>query len=142
MSNTSQPQDCITISSDLGVIAQDVGTAFPDTVTIDLSTVTMNSTSVTGSSYYYTTGAVGSGYTIGNSQPTMTITSSGNVGIGTISGVGSTIFNWKTEEFVDCLPDFDRIKSMCDKYPGLKIAYEKFVTTYKLVKDDYDSTKD
>jgi len=137
VSNTSQPLVYTTTSSDVGVIAQEVGTAFPDTVTIDLSSVT---TSVTGSSYYYTTGAVGSGYTI--SQPTMTITSSGNVGIGTISGMGSSTFHWKTDEFVDCLPDFDRVKSMCEKYPGLRIAYEKFVTTYKLVKDDYDSKKD
>jgi hypothetical protein len=139
VSNTSQPLDYTTISSDVGIIAQEVGTAFPDTVTIDLSSVT---TSVGGSSYYYTTGAVGTGYTIGNSHSRMTITSSGNVGIGTISGMSSSTFHWKTNEFVDCLPDFDRIKSMCEKYPGLRIAYEKFVTTYKLVKDDYDSTKD
>ena len=139
MSNTSQPQDCITISNDIGIIAQEVGTAFPDTVTIDLSSVTTSVTS-SGSSYYYNTGAVGSGYTI--SQPSMTITSSGNVGIGTISGISSSTFHWKNDEFVDCLPDFDRVKSMCEKYPGLRIAYEKFVTTYKLVKDDYDSTKD
>jgi hypothetical protein len=31
---------------------------------------------------------------------------------------------------------------MCDEYPGLKIAYEKFVTTYKLVKDHYDTPED
>jgi len=31
---------------------------------------------------------------------------------------------------------------MCDEYPGLKIAFEKFKTTYKLVKDDYDTPKD
>jgi hypothetical protein len=123
----------------MGIIAQEVGTAFPDTVTIDLSSVTTSVTS-SGSAYYYNTGAVGSGYTI--SQPSMTITSSGNVGIGTISGISSSTFHWKNDEFVDCLPDFNRVKSMCEKYPGLRIAYEKFVTTYKLVKDDYDSTKD
>jgi hypothetical protein len=46
------------------------------------------------------------------------------------------------EEFVDCLPNIDRIKKMCEEYPGLKISYEKFVTTYKLVKDHYDTPKD
>jgi hypothetical protein len=49
-------------------------------------------------------------------------------------------FNWNlNEEFVNCFPDLNRVKKMCEEYPGLKIAYEKFVTTYKLVKDDYDS---
>jgi hypothetical protein len=135
VSNTLQPLDYITISSDVGIIAQEVGTVFPDTVTIDLSSVT---DVVTDSTYYYNNmGAVGTGYTIGNSQPTMTITSSSN-----ISGMSSSTFQWKTEEFVDCLPNFDRVKSMCEKYPGFRIAYEKFVTTYKLVKDDYDNTKD
>lgn len=127
MNNTLQPLDYTTISSDVGIIAQEVGTVFPDTVTIDLSSVT----------YYNNIDAVGTVYTIGNSQPTMTITSSSN-----ISGMSSSTFQWKTEEFVDCLPNFDRVKSMCEKYPGFRIAYEKFVTTYKLVKDDYDNTKD
>jgi hypothetical protein len=134
MSTSSQPTDCITISNNTGIIAQEI-----DTVTIDLSSIT---TSVTGSTYYYNTGAVGTGYTIGTSAsiPSMTINSNGNVGIGTISG--SSTFSWKNDEFVDCFPDFDRIKKMCEQYPGLRIAFEKFVTTYKLVKDDYDSTKD
>jgi hypothetical protein len=127
VNNTLQPLDYTTISSDVGIIAQEVGTVFPDTVTIDLSSVT----------YYNNIDAVGTVYTIGNSQPTMTITSSSN-----ISGMSSSTFQWKTEEFVDCLPNFDRVKSMCEKYPGFRIAYEKFVTTYKLVKDDYDNTKD
>ena len=62
-------------------------------------------------------------------------------------GSGSTvggIINWNIsqEEFVDCLPDINRVKNMCEEYPGLKIAYEKFVTTYKLVKDHYDTPED
>jgi hypothetical protein len=134
MSTSSQPTDCITISNNTGIIAQEI-----DTVTIDLSSIT---TSVTGSTYYYNTGAVSTGYTIGNIQPTMTISSNGNVGIGTGTISGSSTFSWKNNEFVDCFPDFDRIKKMCEQYPGLRIAFEKFVTTYKLVKDDYDSTKD
>jgi hypothetical protein len=137
VSNTSQLTDCITISSNVGVIAQEVGTAYPDTITIDTSAWNMNSG--TGSSYYYTTGA-GSG---GFSTDTITISGGGSgYTIGTIDNISTTSFNWKNEEFVDCLPDFERVKSMCEQYPGLKIAYEKFVTTYKLVKDDYDSPKD
>ena len=142
MSNTSQPMDCTTISNNIGIIAQEVSTVLPDTITLTGS----------GSSYYYSTGVTntvnisngGSSmrYTIGTSIPSMTISSNGNVGIGTISGMSASTFQWKNEEFVDCLPNFERVKAMCEQYPGLKIAYDKFVTTYKLVKDDYDSSKD
>jgi hypothetical protein len=135
VSNTSQPQDCITISSDIGIIAQEVSSVLPDTITLDPST--WNMTSGTGSSYYYNTGAGVGGSSVG----TITISGGGLSGA-SIGSISTSSFNWKTEEFVDCLPDFDRVKSMCERYPGLKIAYEKFVTTYKLVKDDYDSTKD
>ena len=50
MSNTSQPQDCITISSDPGIIAQEI-------TTIDTSTWNMSS----GASYYYTGSGIGGG---------------------------------------------------------------------------------
>jgi hypothetical protein len=71
------------------------------------------------------------------------LTSSGNISSINISGGAGTGFSWTApEEFVNCLPDFDRIKKMCEEYPGLKIAYEKFVTTYKLVKDHYDTPED
>ena len=142
MSNTSQPMDCTTISNNIGIIAQEVSTVLPDTITLTGS----------GSIYYYSTGVTntvnisngGSSmrYTVGTSIPSMTISSNGNVGIGTISGMSASTFQWKNEEFVDCLPNFERVKAMCEQYPGLKIAYDKFVTTYKLVKDDYDSSKD
>jgi hypothetical protein len=96
-----------------GIIAQDVGTVLGGA----------------GSIYSFNTGAGVGGYSIG--------------GAGTISSISATQFNWKTpEEFVDAFPDFDRIKTMCDQYPGLKIAYEKFVTTYRLVKDHYDTPED
>ena len=140
MSNTSQPTGYITTLNE-GVIAQEL----TDTITIDTSACNMNSS--TGSSYYYATGGGGgsgtisisgggSGYTIGSG-----LTSS-QINTISVSDLDSNHFNWKTEEFIDCLPDINRIKNMCKQYPGLKIAYEKFVTTYKLVKDDYDSPKD
>jgi hypothetical protein len=124
MSNSSAPVGYTTISSSTGISAQDI-------IAIDMSTLT---TTATSSSYYYTSG---SGVTIG--QPTMTISSNGNVGIG---ATGASTFKWKTEEFIDCFPDFSRIEKMCEQYPGLKIAYEKFKTVYTLVKDDYDAPKD
>jgi hypothetical protein len=46
------------------------------------------------------------------------------------------------EEWVNCFPEFSRIEKMCEEYPGLKIAYEKFKTVYKLVKDHYDTPED
>ena len=30
------------------------------------------------------------------------------------------------------------IKDMITKYPGLKIQYEKFMTIYNLIKDEYE----
>jgi hypothetical protein len=123
----------------MGIIAQEL----TDTITIDTSAWNMSSGA--GTSYYYNTGAGVSG-----SSGNITISGSGgaggftiaNGGTVTLNGIDTSTFNWKNEEFVDCLPDFDRVKAMCEQYPGLKIAYEKFVTTYKLVKDDYDSPKD
>jgi hypothetical protein len=86
----------------------------------------------------------------GSSMDTITISSGGAAGTYTIaSGAGvisqdiSTAYTWKMpEEFVDAFPDYDRVQQMCEEYPGLKLAYEKFVTTYKLVRDHYDTPKD
>jgi len=115
-------------------------TTLNDTLTISNST---------GSSYYYT------GAGIGGNSGTITINNggavSGSIGIGTgnvtISSIGGagTGYDWNfklPEEFVDTMPDFDRIQKMCKQYPGLKIAFEKFKTTYYLVKDHYDTPED
>jgi len=84
------------------------------------------------------------------SSSTITFTG-GTGGANYAYGAGATVggvINWNfsqefsQEEFVDCLPDINRVKNMCEEYPGLKIAYEKFVTTYKLVKDHYDTPED
>jgi len=127
------------MSGTIGITAQDVYTI--DTSTManvsaasgGLGNITISSG--TGSSYFYTGAGIGG--------------SSGTISIGAISG-GSTIsssagsnFIWKTpEEFVDSLPAFDRIQKMCEQYPGFKIAFEKFKTTYYLIKDDYDTPED
>ena len=58
------------------------------------------------------------------------------------SGIDSITSIWGGAEFVDSFPAWDRIEKMCTEYPGLKIAFEKFKTTYYLVKDDYDTPKD
>ena len=97
----------------------------------------------------------GTAYSIGNTSGTYTSNYSGQgatvggiTSIGTINNIGipggaGNTFTWAGQvEFVNCLPDFDRIEKMCEEYPGLKIAYEKFKTTYKLVADHYDTPKD
>ncbi len=108
---------------------------------------------MTGSSYTtdtITLNGSGGGYTINNvahgtasSSWAYTSGSGLNSGaIGTISITDLSAEYINQEEFVNCLPDFSRIESMCKEYPSLKIAYEKFKTTYRLVKDDYDTPKD
>jgi len=87
----------------------------------------------TGSSYYYTGAGIG-----GLSGSTITVGS----GISS-STINTSSFSFNTpEEFIDCMPDVHRIQKMCEEYPGLKIAFEKFKTTYKLVKDHYDTPED
>ena len=63
--------------------------------------------------------------------------------LGSITSIDTSSFTINfPEEWVNCFPEFKRIEKMCEEYPGLKIAYEKFVTTYKLVTDHYDTPKD
>ena len=107
-----------------------------DTITIDLSSLSSDTITIGsgGSSLNYATytGGISSGvYSLGPS-----------VSIGTIS-IGDLTQEYQiSEEWVNCFPEFSRIQEMCKQYPGLKIAYDKFVTTYKLVRDDYDTPED
>ena len=146
MSNSSAPEVYSPISNDdvgissTGFIAQDISTVLPGAVTMYDTGGNITISNGGGGNYYYHTGS------------TMTISSNGNVGIGTISGSGSagytignvnaSTFSWKNQEFVDAFPDYNRIEKMCKEYPGLAIAFEKFKTVYKLVKDHYDTPED
>jgi len=123
-----------------GFIAQDI-------ISIDTSTmanisvasggtgnVTINNTP--GYSYYYT------GAGISGSSGTISIGAIGSGATVTLSGVG-TGYEWQMPvEWQDKFPDWDKVKKMCEEYPGLKIAFEKFQTTYKLVVDHYDTPED
>lgn len=112
--------------------------AQPNYSTILNDTITISN----GASSYYTTSSV-----TNSTATTGTISNSQTIAFNNVSGYtlnGATITIGKigsmtSEEFVDGFPDFSRIQKMCETYPGLKIAYEKFVTTYRLVKDDYDN---
>jgi hypothetical protein len=119
----------------------------PDYLTISSDDIITISNNV-GSSYYTTGAGIGGGsgsITISNGGTGYTSGSGATVTIGGgLSGAG-TGYEWSQSfpiEWVNAFPDFDRIKDMCEQYPALKIAYEKFVTTYKLVKDHYDTPED
>jgi hypothetical protein len=112
-----------------------------DTYTIDVSSLTSSTVDTITLSGSYTTGTGYSSLTIGSGNSYAFNTGTG--GFAGITAQDISTFNWNlNEEFVTCLPDIGRVKEMCEEYPGLKIAYEKFVTTYKLVRDDYDTPKD
>jgi len=124
MSNSSVQPDYSTILTDT-----------ISTITIDPSKYTSSITmSNASSNYYYST--VGATGNIGN----ITLTGGGV----NISSAGSSFENiWKgPTEFIDSWPDWTRIEKMCKEYPGLEIAFQKFKTTYYLVKDEYDNPKD
>ena len=139
MNDSSAPPDCSTTSNnDVGFIAQEISTIFPDTVTL-----TSNAYDTMVGSGTITIGNA-TGYTIGTG---VSYTGSGSAGTAmggtyTIGNLNASTFSWKNEEFVDCMPDINRIENMCKEYPGLAIAFEKFKTTYNIVKDDYDNPKD
>ena len=115
-----------------------------DTITFSSSTtdtITIGNTTMVGmpsTNYYYTSGS--GTFTTGS-----TVTIGGVGGISSLNSyaIDTSIFQVNVpEEFVDCLPDFDRIQKMCKEYPGLQIAFEKFKTTYLLVKNHYDTPED
>ena len=119
MTTSSQLEDYLTISNSgcvsgtIGSIAQDIGN-----ITIPSGGYS------SGSSDTITISNFGSNYTIGS-------------GIGGGAGTG---YEWNfPEEWEGCFPDWSRVQDMCEQYPALKIAFEKFKTTYHLVQDHYDT---
>ena len=125
MNSSSAPQtysitldDPITVSS--GFIAQDISSIDPSMVTFTgAAGSSVDTITITGG---------GSGYTVSN------------VTLSNID-INPSIFTWKTEEFVDCFPDFDKVNEMCNQYPALDIALKKFKEVYKMVEDDYNAQK-
>lgn len=112
--------------------------------TIDLSTASIMNSTISTSDTITLTGAVGSSSTFtftntGSSYTYSTASASPCITNINVSGISSI---WNQQEFVDCMPNLQRLEAMCEEYPGLKIAFEKFKTTYFLVKDDYDTPKD
>ena len=116
-----------------GIIAQDVGTVLGGI----------------GSSYNFNTGAGVGGF---GGAGNITISNGGTYTIGagltatTISSLTTDQISAMTLQFPvewqDQFPDWNKVQKMCEEYPGLKIAFEKFQTTYKLVVDHYDTPED
>jgi hypothetical protein len=109
-----------------------------DTVTLTnytgCDTITLNSCCYTGSGQ--------STYTISPSTVTIGTISTAQISAFTTANVGTGTFTWtEPVEWIDKFPEWTRIEDMCKQYPGLAIAFEKFKTTYKLIKDDYDTPK-
>jgi len=123
--------------------------SLPSLTSEDIASLGNITLSSGGSAYTYSTGITSaSTISIGgfgsNTLNSGVITGAG--GYCYTSGAGiSGINTWNIhvpQEWIDCFPDFARIEKMCEQYPGLKIAFEKFKTTYKLVKDHYDTPED
>ena len=134
MSSSSQQPNYSSISTDtLNDVITITGISDYSTITLSdplslpsSSTYTISTDTGSGGIYNYGAGATVGGFSIGS-----------------ISSVDNSTFTFNPhEEWVNCFPDFDRIEKMCKEYPGLAIAFEKFKTTYKLVKDHYDTPED
>lgn len=78
----------------------------------------------------------GSGFSVGNAGASFSTANISSINSINISSLDHIL---NPTEWTNGFPDWDRVQKMCDTYPGLKIAFEKFKTTYKLVKDDYDN---
>jgi hypothetical protein len=128
-SSSQQPDSSITLS---------------DTYTIDVSNMSTfnftNNDTITLTGYSPCTVSYPTSYSTLNTTQISGLTTTQ---LGSITSIDTSAFTISfPEEWINCFPDFKRVEKMCEEYPGLKIAYEKFVTTYKLVTDHYDTPKD
>jgi hypothetical protein len=72
---------------------------------------------------------------------TITLNSSiGNIDTITLNGIDASNYTFTfPQEWQDSFPEWSRVQDMCDKYPGLKVAFDNFKVFYEMVKDDYDN---
>jgi hypothetical protein len=116
--------------------------------TMDTITITSFDPATAGLTTYGSaiSGYSGSPISISGSNNYPTITGLTSAQLNTISGFNGTDYSTFTfntpEDWVNQFPDWSRVQRMCEEYPGLKIVFEKFKTTYKLVKDHYDTPAD
>jgi hypothetical protein len=97
MTTSSVLTDCSTILNDT---ITTLSTGSCDTITLNSGGYTIASGSISSPVYTFSSG-MSHTISINNVEP---------------------VFSWGQEEFVNCLPDIDRINAMCKEYPGLKIC--------------------
>ena len=136
MSNSSAQTAYSITSSDTITLTSPTIDAFTiDTYTSTMASITSNVSIGGGSGVYYT-----SPTTINSISA---LTTAQIQGLTNVVNTSTSGFSFKMpEEWEDKFPDFDRIQKMCKEYPGLRIAFDKFKTTYLLVKNHYDTPED
>jgi hypothetical protein len=102
-----------------GSAGEDIITIFDSNITHWQSNSTMNGT-INVTNPVYTISTV-------NANTNYTLDSYNSINITGLDGV----------EWVDTLPDIDKVKEMCNEYPGLEKAFENFRTVYKMVEQDW-----
>ena len=123
MSNSSQRKDSLT---PLKIDTISIDTSF------DMGSISAadNTITITSGGYSYLT------------TPTLTTVDISNITISPIDSItiDSSNFTFNLpEEWKDCLPPLSRVQDMCEKYPGLKVAFDNFKVFYEMCKDDYDN---
>lgn len=142
MSDSSQPKNSL---DNLTFDTQSIDEILKN-CTIDLGAtganmndVTIIPTYSTGSSNNYSYSDTISTVTIGGAGGTYSIQPLTTADTITLTGINSySAFNIP-KEWVDTFPSWSRVQDMCEKYPGLKIAFDNFKVFYEMVKDDYDN---
>ena len=144
MSNSSQPQilpiDSATTSLDdiLNDCMISAGATGSDTITI-------TSSGSAAYSYNYDTYSSMNTITLPSisnigAQPVYTVSMPSGLTTATITSLDTSHFSYDFhKEWNNCFPQWTRVQDMCEKYPGLKIAFENFKVFYEMVKDDYDN---
>lgn len=98
------------------------------TYTIDISSLTTSSDSV----YVSTTDM--------STMSTITLTGTDSLSEYTVDVSQDFDFDGITivaTDFVDTMPDLEKVQKMCMHYPSLAKAFENFKTIYKMVEQDY-----
>jgi hypothetical protein len=135
MNNSSAPLVYSITSSDTITLSSSA----IDAVSIDTSTMANISVASGGLGNVHIGGQF---YTLHGGSPSISTISTNSIGPITIDNIGTYSSFHVPEEWDGRFPDWGRIQSMCEQYPGLQIAYEKFKTTYLLVKNHYDTPED
>ena len=128
MNNSSQPEN---LSDTLTINGKTIDEYIKD-ITIDLGGTGVSASDITITSpYNYSTS-----YDYNISPITLTGSTIDTITINSMDN--NYTFNFP-QEWQDSFPGWHRVQDMCDKYPGLKVAFDNFKVFYEMIKDDYDN---